>query len=271
VKRLAAIAGVLLLLGAAGEAALRVARDGCTRGALGAWSPAPAWEGLRRFGPHGDPEPVPGGVAAWAIGPGEPVVTYRLDALGLRDAREFGAAPPGTCRVLALGDAYTFGYGVAARDAYPQRLERRLARRGRVEVLNAGFPNLNVEQERRRLATLLPRVRPDLVVVTFDWWNVPLDARTGPPPPQWSGRWVVANVEEKAARLGEDVALVHAALRVARNALTPSVFAPSGLARELEPLTLPLPALATRWARTRAAIGGMAADARAAGARSRSS
>jgi hypothetical protein len=134
-------------------------------------------------------------------------------------------------------------------------------------VLNAGFPNLNVEQERRRLATLLPRVRPDVVVVTFDWWNVPLDAPTEPQPPQWSGRWVVANVEEKAARLGEDVALVHAALRVARSALTPSVFPPSGLARELEPLTLPPPTLATRWARTRAAIGGMAADARSADAR----
>jgi len=266
--RVARAALVLALVLAGGELALRVSRYGWPRAILGAWSPAPEWERLRRLGADGDPELVPGGAAAWSLGPGEPVVRYRLNSLGLREAREVGPrAAPATCRILALGDAYTFGYGVRAPDAYPQRLQRRLVRRGRFEVLNAGFPNLNVEQERRRLAALLPRLHPDVVVVTFDWWNVPLEERTEPKAAKWSRRWVVANVEEKAARVGAHVALADAALRAARRALTPSLFPPSGLARELEPLTLPPDALAGRWERTRAAIAGMAADARAAGAR----
>jgi lysophospholipase L1-like esterase len=268
VTRVARSLLVLVLLATGAELAVRVARHGWTRAALGAWSPAPAWERLRRLGPDGAPEPLPGGRAAWALMAGEPVVEYRLDGLGLRDAREFGVAPaPGTCRILAIGDAYTFGYGVAARDAYPARLERRLARHGRFEVINAGFPNLNVEQQRRRLATLLPRLHPRVVVATFDWWNVPLEERSAPRPSRWSRRWIVANVEEKGARLGEHVALVHAALGAARRTLTPALFPPSGLARELEPLTLPPEALADRWARTRTALAGMAADARTAGAR----
>ena len=268
VKRAARIATVLALVLAGGELALRVSRHGLTRAAVGPWSPAPAWERLRRFAANGDPELLPGGAGAWALGPGEPVVRYRLNSLGLREARDVGAVPaPGTCRILALGDAYTFGYGVQARDAYPERLERRLGRDGRVEVVNAGFPNLNVEQQRRRLSVLLPRLHPDVVVVTFDWWNVPLGDQADTRPVKWSRQWVAANLEEKGARLGARIGLADAVLRIARHGLTPVLFSPSGLARELEPLTLPPAALAARWARTRVAIAGMAADARAAGAR----
>ena len=268
VTRAARIATVLALVLGGGELALRVSRHGFTRAAVGPWSSPPAWERLRRFALNGDPELLPGGAGAWALGPGEPVIRYRLNSLGLREAREVGAAPaPGTRRILALGDAYTFGYGVQARDAYPERLERRLGRHGRFEVVNAGFPNLNVEQERRRLAALLPELHPDVVVVTFDWWNVPLGEEPDARPVKWSRRWVAANVEEKGARLGARLGLADTALRLARHGLTPVLFAPSGLARELEPLTLPSEALAARWARTRVAIAGMAADARAAGAR----
>src|SRR5262249_13687232 len=157
-----------------------------------------------------------------------------------------------------------FGYGVAAEAAWPRVLERRLARAGRVEVLNAGFPNLNVEQLEHRLRALLPRVHPDVVVATFDWWNVPLGSDP-PRPARWSVAWWIANADEKAARVGAYVGLVHEPLRLLRQAS--AWFPRSGLARELDPLTAPPSALSERWRRTRLALQAMARDARRAGAR----
>jgi len=64
------------------------------------------------------------------------VVTNRL---GFREPRLPGPKPPGTVRVVALGDSFTQGYGVA----YPSRLEDLLhARPGgaRYEVINLGVP-----------------------------------------------------------------------------------------------------------------------------------
>jgi lysophospholipase L1-like esterase len=254
------ILGAVVLALATSEAALRVARFGPTAAALGRWSTPPPWHLLRTFDAAGDPVPVPGGHGAWALGPGEPIVSYRLNGLGLRADGETTLVPaPGVCRILTLGDAYTFGYGVPVRAAYPARLARRLVAHGRYEVLNAGFPNVDVEQQRRRLRRLLPALRPGLVVLNFDAWNVPLDAAS--PPAKWSRAWAVANLEQKAARLAGVVGLADVALERARRRLTPGVFPPSGLARELEPVAVPPDAIAGRWTRARDAIAGMAADA----------
>ena len=260
---------VALVLAVLGEGALRVERFGWSRAAVGPWADPPPWDRLRAFDAVGDPVPRPGADVAWALGPGQPIVRYRLNGLGLRGAGEVAERPPpGVCRVLALGDAYTFGYGVGERDTYPRRLAERLGRRRRVEVLNGGFPNLDVEQQARRLRMLLPRLAPDVVLVSFDWWNVPLPEDEPPARPvRWSGPWLVANVEEKAERLGRQVGLVHATFEAARRALTPALFAPSGLAREIEPLTLTPAALGDRWGQTQAALAAMAARVSAAGAR----
>jgi hypothetical protein len=78
---------------------------------------------------------------------------------------------------------------------------------------------------------------------------------------------VVANVEQKAERLGRHVALVHAGLDAARRTLSPAVFPPSGLAREMTPLAGTPDALGPRWRRTQAALVDVAARVQAAGAR----
>ena len=266
-RRPVTIALALLAGLVAGEAALRIRRFGLGREALGPWRAARPWEPLRSIRPDGDPAPNPGGVSAFRLGPGQPVIRYALNAAGLRDERQVEARPaPGVCRVLALGDAYTFGYGVAERDAYPARLEQRLARRGRIEVLNAGFPDLNVEQQERRLTGLLPGLAPDVVLVSFSWWNLPLPPAP-PRPARWSAAWLVANLEQKGERVGMRLAAADTMLGAARAVWTPALFPPSGLAREIEPLALPPDAVAARFARAARALDAMAAAAAAAGAR----
>ena len=73
-----------------------------------------------------------------------PPFEVRTNALGLREDREVvPVAPPGTFRVLCLGDSVTFGYGVDRAATFPALLEDRLAGalpRQRVEVIDAGQP-----------------------------------------------------------------------------------------------------------------------------------
>jgi hypothetical protein len=258
---LAVLAGVVVL-----EAALRLARFGWSREALGRWRPSVPWARLRTLDAGGETTPIPHGEAAWALAPDHPVVTYRLNGLGLRrDGEVAPAPPPGVCRVLAVGDAYTFGYGVPVADAYPAHLER-LLDAGGAEVLNAGFPNLNVEQQRRRLQALLPATRPHVVLVTFDWWNVPL-APAPPEPARWTAAWVARHADERLARVAARLGVVDLAVAPFRRALTPGLLPASGLARELEPPLLDPARLGPRWARVEHALAGIAADARQAGAR----
>lgn len=74
---------------------------------------------------------------------GEFSVPVDINARGYRE-REFPTEPaPGTCRVLAMGDSFTFGHGVRADEAYVKVLERALNATGgdgtRYETINAGY------------------------------------------------------------------------------------------------------------------------------------
>ncbi len=84
-----------------------------------------------------------------------PVVT---SAEGLRD----GPIPARGPWVLALGCSTTFGWGVAAEEAWPQRLEERLG----VEVINAGVPGHTTHQGLTYAPPLLAR-GPDLVILSW--------------------------------------------------------------------------------------------------------
>jgi lysophospholipase L1-like esterase len=75
--------------------------------------------------------------------------------------------PPGTLRVLFLGDSCTF----LGNPVYPELVERDLARRlapRRVECLNAAVPGYSSFQG-RRLYERLAAWRPDAVVIYFGW------------------------------------------------------------------------------------------------------
>ena len=93
---------------------------------------------------------------------------YRTNSQGLRD-RDRPAKPPGSTRVLVIGDSYTWGYAVAEEEAFPQVAERLLRERNRpdIEVVNGGVPDYNSRQERQLLEQLLPIYQPDAVFLAY--------------------------------------------------------------------------------------------------------
>ena len=85
-------------------------------------------------------------------------VPYRTNSDGFRD-REPGEKRPGVPRVVVLGDSYVFGWAVLEAETFPTRAEALLRREGRaVEILNAGVPGYNTEQESYLLEEILPEV-----------------------------------------------------------------------------------------------------------------
>jgi lysophospholipase L1-like esterase len=106
------------------------------------------------------------GYAGWFAG-----APVQINRLGFRDPREYSLEkPPGTFRILVIGDSVTFGHGATFETTYPYLLERRLkAWRPAVrwEVWNLGVPGYNTRQEATYLAEVGDRYRPDLVVVGF--------------------------------------------------------------------------------------------------------
>jgi len=94
----------------------------------------------------------------------------RLNAAGFRD----GPPPPierseGELRVLALGDSFTYGHGVAdPEDRWTNRLERAWKERGvRARVMNAAKPGWSTRKELAALKSIHPQARFDLVIVGY--------------------------------------------------------------------------------------------------------
>jgi lysophospholipase L1-like esterase len=131
--------------------------------------PAP-WPGVRR-------RLVPGATQRFAF-QGDPrgyfdpgaTLTYRINTLGFRGPETSWEKPAGHLRVVGLGDSFTFGAGVRARDTFLAVLEDRLRADGGphpVEVLNLGVGGADTEYEAGLLQHLGLRLSPDLVVLCF--------------------------------------------------------------------------------------------------------
>ncbi len=115
-------------------------------------------------------------LAGWVLPPSSDSYTIdapvHVNALGLRDEEMPLAKPPGTRRVLCLGDSFTFALGVRLEDLYVKQLERRLAASDAAadfQVINAGVAGYNTRQELITYQTLGVALDPDLVVLGFYW------------------------------------------------------------------------------------------------------
>jgi lysophospholipase L1-like esterase len=105
-----------------------------------------------------------------AVAPVYRGVTWEVNEAGFRGPMIPAQKPSGTIRLLFLGSSITFGWGVATRDAFPEKVREGLeeASPGRAfEAINAGVPGYSSYQGLRCLEEILPRYRPDVVVAEF--------------------------------------------------------------------------------------------------------
>jgi len=110
-------------------------------------------------------------------------IDVKTNRLGMRDRNVDPEPAAGTWRILVVGDSVAFGEGLPIDKAFPDLLEKRLARAlGRpVEVLNGGVEGYNTVSELAFLRDIGLGLHPRTVVVAFnlnDWDIAPtVDAR----------------------------------------------------------------------------------------------
>ena len=91
----------------------------------------------------------------------------RINNLGFRD-RDFAVRRSGAKRVLAIGDSFTYGWGVDAKDSWPKVMEGELRRGGlEIEVANLGAPGAGPREYSALAERAIPLLRPDLIVVAM--------------------------------------------------------------------------------------------------------
>lgn len=100
----------------------------------------------------------------------EYAIPVAYNAWGFRGPIPPEHRPPGTTRILLLGDSQTEGLQVALDQTYGAVLRREVERRlpgRRVEVVNLAVSAYGTHQELLTLTRHGPRLRPDLVVLGF--------------------------------------------------------------------------------------------------------
>lgn len=112
-----------------------------------------------------------------------------INSLGMRDKERTLTKPPGTFRILALGDSHTFGWGIKQEDAFPAVLEKLLVERApsrKFEVMNLGVPGYNTVQEVQVFSTKAQELSPDLVIINFVLNDMDLPNFLATPPDPFS-------------------------------------------------------------------------------------
>lgn len=108
-------------------------------------------------------------------------VEIQTNSAGFRGAREYSLEKkPGVKRVLALGDSFVFGFGVAEGENFSQRLE---AADPQTEVLNLGVPGYGIDQMLMAYRSMGKSYHADTVLIGLfpeDFWrNLRAFADTG--------------------------------------------------------------------------------------------
>jgi lysophospholipase L1-like esterase len=88
-----------------------------------------------------------------------------INSLGFRD-REVSIGKSSSYRIVAIGDSFTYGWGVNLEDTWCKRLETNLRGKGLdVEVLNLGKPAAGPPEYARIADVALPLLKPDMVLI----------------------------------------------------------------------------------------------------------
>ena len=94
---------------------------------------------------------------------------FKTNAQGFRDVHDYTyAKPPGTIRVIVLGDSQTLGFEVRQGRTYSEVIENYLNRHDmKVEVLNTGVSGFSTAEELIFLENEGIRYNPDVLVLGF--------------------------------------------------------------------------------------------------------
>jgi hypothetical protein len=120
----------------------------------------------------------PAGSVATVVSPyGEYQAEVRINGDNLRDIERPVAKPPGTYRILLLGDSLTEAEQVSLEETFAKRLERELApfRGQTVDVINAGLAAASPTTEYLMLMNKGIKYAPDLVVCAYSLIGVGQD------------------------------------------------------------------------------------------------
>ncbi len=136
---------------------------------------------VREFKPSAFPgigyELLPDHTYEYRYGPSHPfglplIIPVRINHFGFRGGELRREKAPGTVRILAIGDSYTFGQGVLEPDIYHAVLKRELERTApegvKIEVINAGVPGYNFVQEVLWYRNYCVKFHPDIVLWGFN-------------------------------------------------------------------------------------------------------
>ncbi len=94
-------------------------------------------------------------------------VTVHTNSRGFRGTREYAESkPPGTVRMLVLGDSFPFGFGVEDDQTFPALLEQQSPN---LEVPNLGVPGYGLDQMLIAYRVLGKKLHPDYVVIGVFW------------------------------------------------------------------------------------------------------
>jgi hypothetical protein len=94
-------------------------------------------------------------------------VTYTLNNQGLRSDRDYGPKPPGTLRIVMVGDSFTFGWGVEDHETIPAYVQQTLALSlpsHQIEVINLGVPGTNPHRFLRYVNQYAKFLEADIVI-----------------------------------------------------------------------------------------------------------
>ncbi|UCE86716.1 MAG: SGNH/GDSL hydrolase family protein, partial [Deltaproteobacteria bacterium] len=111
----------------------------------------------------------PGMKAHWLRETDEPVLV-EINSKALRDVERAYEKPPGSVRVLVLGDSMVGGFNVPLEHLLGRRLEHRLRAGGRApaaEVVSAGIQGFSTGQELLFLRHEGLKYQPDVIVLVF--------------------------------------------------------------------------------------------------------
>ncbi|MBZ0271765.1 SGNH/GDSL hydrolase family protein [bacterium] len=127
----------------------------------------------------------------WRLVPGGEEDGELVNVDGFRGDRVPVKRRDGVPRIILAGDSVVYGFRLPDEQTIGAHLSRELSARGEVEVLNAGVVGYSSLQTRRYLEGLMPKYRPDAVIVYVGWndWSdaarVPDSRLPAPSPLRW--------------------------------------------------------------------------------------